>query len=375
LDSSRALRNDHRINGFILPARGVATVQQRNSRTPPPNPSAGRHVRTSELSMCVKPSPTAASATASHSLRSTSLIDFSTCAQERVISRYPVHRAGRCSGAVVDSSHRFSTETREGGGVLRSKRHTLILAEPRSSPPSIPRLRAPTASRSPCRHERRHATPPSLLRKKMAPLHDLHACSEGCAWPGLQRGESVKAPPAATVQNATENHSTRRAGKVPITPQNLHRTQSTEDNPNERVCWRAPPPRLLARSEGRKGLGDPEVEELQVLAYEVSGNCGAVSSEGEGGPTTQLVVKRERGSCEFPEVAAMWLWSWLASLLQALGLSSKEARIVILGIHPPNPGGSIPGLAVRHGSIQLQSRARNTTRIIACVGHESQNLP
>jgi hypothetical protein len=245
--------------------------------------------------MCVKPSPTAASATASHSLRSTSLIDFSTCAQERVISRYPVDRAGRCSGAVVDSSHRFSTETREGGGVLRSKRHTLILAEPRSSPPSIPRLRAPTASRSPCRHERRHATPPSLLRKKMAPLHDLHACSEGCAWPGLQRGESVKAPPAATVQNATENHSTRRAGKVPITPQNLHRTQSTEDNPNERVCWRAPPPRLLARSEGRKGLGDPEVEELQVLAYEVSGNCGAVSSEGEGGPTTQLVVKREGG--------------------------------------------------------------------------------
>ncbi|KAJ1478348.1 GTP-binding protein [Baffinella frigidus] len=28
----------------------------------------------------------------------------------------------------------------------------------------------------------------------------------------------------------------------------------------------------------------------------------------------------------------MWLWSWIASLLQALGLSSKEAKIVILGL-------------------------------------------
>ena len=170
-------------------------------------------------------------------------------------------------------------------------------------------------------------------------------------------------------RNRDPQHATSR--------KSAHHAAESEPHamPNDRVRWRAPPPRPLARLEGRKGLGDPEVEELQVFPYEVSGYCSAVSSEGEGGPTTQLVVKRERGSCEFPEVAAMWLWSWLASLLQALGLSSKEARIVILGIHPPNPGGSIPGLAVRHGSIQLQSRARNTTRIIACVGHESQNLP
>jgi hypothetical protein len=225
LDSSRALRNDHRINGFILPARGVATVQQRNSRTPPQNPSPGRHIRTSELSMCVRPSPTAASATASHSLRSTSLIDFSTCAQQRssrgTLSTGQAAAAEMLSTALIDSAPKHARE----GGVLRSKRPTLILAEPRSSPPSIPRLRAPTASRSPCRHKRRHATPSSLLREKMAPLPDLLACSEGCALPGLQHGESVKAPPAATVQNATEIHSTRRAGKVPITPQNPNRTQ------------------------------------------------------------------------------------------------------------------------------------------------------
>ena len=68
------------------------------------------------------------------------------------------------------------------------------------------------------------------------------------------------------------------------------------------------------------GTGQNPLCEPRNLLLEVTcGSRGSVVHNQRG-------LARPVGRCE-----EMWLWSWIASLLQALGLSSKEAKIVILG--------------------------------------------